>query len=173
MKSHVIYGYATINLYYYYYYYYAQSSRGYRYCLVVVDHFTKWLELFPLRNQKAETIAKKILTVGFLAMGRRSSSITTKERILRPILSKKFVCFYKSGIRKPRPPIHSLMAHQRGASERLTAYLPKYSPRINEIGIYTSPLLALHTTRQSTVRPAIPLVISSMAENSGYQETCL
>ena len=39
---------------------YAQSSRGYCYCLVVVDHFTKWLELFPLRNQKAETIAKKI-----------------------------------------------------------------------------------------------------------------
>ena len=39
---------------------YAQSSRGYRYCLVMIDHFTKWLELFPLRNQKAETIAKKV-----------------------------------------------------------------------------------------------------------------
>ena len=39
---------------------FAQSSRGYRYCLVVVDHFAKWLELFPLRNQRAETIAKKI-----------------------------------------------------------------------------------------------------------------
>ena len=39
---------------------YAQSSRGYRYCLVMVDHFTKWLELFPLRNQKAESIAKKV-----------------------------------------------------------------------------------------------------------------
>ena len=39
---------------------YAQSLRGYRYCIVVVGHFTKWLELFPLRNQKTETIAKKI-----------------------------------------------------------------------------------------------------------------
>ena len=40
---------------------YAQSSRGYRYCLVMVDPFTKWLELFPLRNQKAESIARKVL----------------------------------------------------------------------------------------------------------------
>ena len=39
---------------------YAQSSRGYRYCLVMVDHFTTWLELFPLRNQKAESIAKTV-----------------------------------------------------------------------------------------------------------------
>lgn len=39
---------------------YPQSSRGYRYCLVMIDHFTKWLELFPLRNQKAETVAKKV-----------------------------------------------------------------------------------------------------------------
>ena len=39
---------------------YPQSVRGYRYCLVMVDHFTKWLELFPLRNQKAETVAKKV-----------------------------------------------------------------------------------------------------------------
>ena len=39
---------------------YPQSVHGYRYCLVMVDHFTKWLELFPLRNQKAETVAKKV-----------------------------------------------------------------------------------------------------------------
>ena len=39
---------------------YPQSARGYRYCLVMIDHFTKWLELFPLRNQKAETVAKKV-----------------------------------------------------------------------------------------------------------------
>ena len=39
---------------------YPVSARGYRYCLVMIDHFTKWLELFPLRNQKAETVAKKV-----------------------------------------------------------------------------------------------------------------
>ena len=36
---------------------YPLSSQGYRYCLVMVDHFTKRLELYPLRNQKSETIA--------------------------------------------------------------------------------------------------------------------
>lgn len=40
---------------------YPKSSRGSRYCLVMIDHFTKWLELFPLRNQRSETIAKKIM----------------------------------------------------------------------------------------------------------------
>ena len=29
-------------------------------CLVVVDHFTKCLEWYPLRNQKSETIARKV-----------------------------------------------------------------------------------------------------------------
>ena len=39
---------------------YPQSARGYHYCVVMVDHFTKWLELFPLRNQNAENVAKKV-----------------------------------------------------------------------------------------------------------------
>jgi hypothetical protein len=26
----------------------------------MIDHFTKWWEVFPLRNQKAETVAKKV-----------------------------------------------------------------------------------------------------------------
>jgi len=37
---------------------YPISSQGYRYCLVMVDHFTKWLEMYLLRNQTCETIAK-------------------------------------------------------------------------------------------------------------------
>ena len=28
---------------------------GYRYCLIKIDHFKGWLEVFPLRNQKAKT----------------------------------------------------------------------------------------------------------------------
>ena len=39
---------------------YPLSFRGYRYCLVVVDQFTKRLELFPLTYQKSETIARKL-----------------------------------------------------------------------------------------------------------------
>ena len=40
---------------------YPKSTRGSQFCLVMIDHFTKWLELFPLRNQKSEAVAKKIV----------------------------------------------------------------------------------------------------------------
>lgn len=34
------------------------SSKGNIYILTVIDHFTKWTEMFPMRNQEATTIAK-------------------------------------------------------------------------------------------------------------------
>jgi len=34
------------------------SSKGNRYVLTVIDHFSKWVELFPMRNQEAVTVAK-------------------------------------------------------------------------------------------------------------------
>ena len=34
------------------------SSKGNVYILTVIDHFTKWIELFPMRNQEASTVAK-------------------------------------------------------------------------------------------------------------------
>lgn len=39
---------------------YPQSSRGCRYCLVIIDHYTKWLELFPIKDQKTEKVGKKV-----------------------------------------------------------------------------------------------------------------
>ena len=34
------------------------SSKGNVYILTVIDHFTKWVELMPMRNQEAATVAK-------------------------------------------------------------------------------------------------------------------
>ena len=34
------------------------SAKGNVYILTVIDHFTKWVELFPMRNQEASTVAK-------------------------------------------------------------------------------------------------------------------
>ena len=34
------------------------SSKGNVYILTVIDHFTKWAEMFPMRNQEARTVAK-------------------------------------------------------------------------------------------------------------------
>ena len=39
-----------------------RSSKGNQYVLVVVDHFTKWTEAFPMPNQEASTVAKKLVS---------------------------------------------------------------------------------------------------------------
>ena len=37
------------------------SSKGNKYVLTVIDHFTKWVELFPMRNQEAPTVARILM----------------------------------------------------------------------------------------------------------------
>ena len=34
------------------------SSKGNAYILTVIDHFTKWVEIFPMKNQEASTVAQ-------------------------------------------------------------------------------------------------------------------
>lgn len=38
-----------------------KSNKLHEYLLVVVDYFTKWVELFPLRSAKASHIAKILI----------------------------------------------------------------------------------------------------------------
>ena len=45
------------------------SSKGNTYVLTVIDHFTKWVELFPLRNQEAATVAQILVDKVFCAHG--------------------------------------------------------------------------------------------------------
>ena len=40
-----------------------RSSLQHKYALVVCDHFSKWIEVFPLRTQDAQEVAKKLLKV--------------------------------------------------------------------------------------------------------------
>ena len=45
------------------------SSRGYRYILTAVDHFTRWAEAHPIRNQEATTVAKVLVEQIFCRFG--------------------------------------------------------------------------------------------------------
>ena len=37
------------------------STTGYRYILTIVDHFTRWAEAYPIRNQNATTVANVLV----------------------------------------------------------------------------------------------------------------
>ena len=45
------------------------TSGGYKYVLVVVDHFTKWIEAFPLKDTKEETVARILVEQIFCRFG--------------------------------------------------------------------------------------------------------
>jgi len=45
------------------------SSRGYKYILTVIDHFTRWAEAFPIRNQEAVTVASVLVNQIFSRYG--------------------------------------------------------------------------------------------------------
>ena len=45
------------------------NSAGHKFLLTVVDHFSKWAEAFPIRNQEASTIAKLLVDRVFCYFG--------------------------------------------------------------------------------------------------------
>ena len=46
-----------------------ETSRGYKHLLVVMDHFTKWCEVFPTADQKASTVAEILVNRVFSRFG--------------------------------------------------------------------------------------------------------
>lgn len=47
----------------------AVTSRGNKHILVVTDHFTKWCEAFPTKDQKASTVAQTLISKVFSRFG--------------------------------------------------------------------------------------------------------
>merc|ERR1711893_224186 len=45
------------------------TPEGYKFILVVMDYFTKWVEIFPMRDQTAETVAAVLVDEVFSRMG--------------------------------------------------------------------------------------------------------
>ena len=46
-----------------------ESNLGNKYICIVSDHFTKWVEAFPMPNQRSETIAKELVDKFFSRFG--------------------------------------------------------------------------------------------------------
>lgn len=47
----------------------SETARGNKYILVVMDHFTKWCEAFPTKDQKASTVADCLISKVFSRFG--------------------------------------------------------------------------------------------------------
>jgi hypothetical protein len=45
------------------------SAKGNRYILTCIDHFSKWVEVFPMRNQEATTVARLLVDKVFCTHG--------------------------------------------------------------------------------------------------------
>ena len=46
-----------------------ETSRGNKHLLVIMDHFTKWCEVFPTKDQKARTVAEVLVSKVFSRFG--------------------------------------------------------------------------------------------------------
>ena len=57
-----------------------QSEQGNVYVLTVIDHFTKWVEMFPMRNQEAATVAKLLVDRVFCTHGCPIQILTDQSR---------------------------------------------------------------------------------------------
>jgi len=54
----------------------ALSSRGNKYILTPVDHFSKWAEAIPLRNHTAPVVARALVTHVFSRFGAPGQILT-------------------------------------------------------------------------------------------------
>ena len=73
-----------------------ESSSANKYVLVLVDQFTKWMEMFPLPNQNTITVAKRLLD-GFISrLGCPVQIHTDQGKNLMVICFMIFADYYKS-----------------------------------------------------------------------------
>ena len=65
------------------------SEKGNEHLLVIVDQFTKWVELIPLPNQKAETTARAAVNEFFTRFGLPMETVTDQGKNFESLLMKE------------------------------------------------------------------------------------
>ena len=90
------------------------SSGGHKYILTVIDHFSKWAEAFPIRNQEAQTVAKVLIDRVFTDIGMPMQILSDQGKNFESELFKEMCrCL---GIEKIRTTIYKPSTN--GAVER-------------------------------------------------------
>ena len=71
------------------------SSKGNVYILTMIDHFTKWIEIFPMKNQEASTIAQILVNQVFCVYGLPQQILTDRGQNFESELFKE-ICVHLS-----------------------------------------------------------------------------
>jgi transposase InsO family protein len=69
------------------------SSKGHIYILTLIDHFTKWIEIFLMRNQEASTVDKLLVDRVFCVHGLPLQILTDQDRNFESELFKEICRF--------------------------------------------------------------------------------
>lgn len=77
-----------------------KSKRGNRFILVIGDHFTRWMEAFPLPDQQAEQVAEKLVHEFISRFGTPLQIHTDQGRNFESIIFKEICKLFE--IKKTR-----------------------------------------------------------------------
>ena len=138
------------------------SSKGNVYILTVIDHFSKWVELFPMRNQEASTVAKLLVDRVFCVHGCPLQILTDQGPNFESSLFQELCRFlaidkirttpYKpstnGNIERFHATMHSMLAkliseNQRDWDQKLPAVAFAYRTSVQEATGFT-PYFLLH-----------------------------
>ena len=107
-----------------------ETTQGNRHLLVVMDHFTKWCEIFPTKDQKARTVAEILVSKVFSRFGPPTVIHSDQGRNFESSLIHE-ICglmgIHKSRTSAYHPQCDGLVERQnRTLQDMLTAYVSQH-----------------------------------------------
>ena len=162
------------------------SNKGNIYILTLIDHFTKWVELFPMRNQEASTVARLLVDRVFCVHGMPHQLLTDQganfeSELFREICSRLSIDKIRTTAYKPstngnierfHSTLNSILAkwvseNHRDWDDKVPAVAFAYRTSVHEATGFT-PYFLLHGREART--PA-DLVYGPPGESEQYTST--
>ena len=136
------------------------TSRGNKFIVVISDYFTKWTEAYPLRNQKAQTVAKKLVEEFICRFGAPYSVLSDQGREFESHLFKE---------------VNALLGSKK---QRTTPYHPQCDGQVEKFNDTLLKMLSKHVDEdQKNWHVEIPYLMmayrSSVNESTGLTPAML
>ena len=107
-----------------------ETTQGNKHLLVIMDHFTKWCEVFPTKDQNARTVAEILVSKVFSRFGPPTVIHSDQGRNFESNLMHEICCLmgvHKSRTSAYHPQCDGLVERQnRTLQDMLTSYVSKH-----------------------------------------------